>query len=79
MMNLKSKLIAILGGLLGLIGIVATAFFKGRKSKENEVKAKTAENVIHINQKAKDIEKENVDAGAKSRRDRLREYASDPE
>lgn len=78
-LNLKTKLIAILGGVLGLIGVIAAAFLKGRKSKEKETKAETAENVIHINQRAKDIEKDNADAGAKSRRDRLRDYASDSE
>lgn len=79
MLNLKTKLIAILTAVVGFIGLIAAAFFKGRKSKSDEINADTADNVIDITTRAKHIEKDIDDDSAKSRRDRLRDYARDPE
>lgn len=70
-----------LGGYLavagGFIVLLLGVFYKGRKSKADEVQAETAKIVIKTAKKGKDIEKVNRDSGAKSRRDRLRKYTSD--
>ncbi len=75
------KLIAKFGvyiaGFLGVLGVLAGVFFKGKKTARQEVKAETVETIIEIVTKEKEIEAINNDMGAKSRRDELRKYASD--
>lgn len=74
-------LTAKIGGYITAAGAFAVlllgAFYKGRKSKAVEVQAETAKVVIKTTKKGKEIEKTNHDSGAKSRRDRLRQDASD--
>ena len=70
-----------LGGYLaaagGVLLLLLGAFYKGRKSKANEVQAETAKTIIKTAKKDKKIEKANRDIGADGRRDRLRrKYAS---
>lgn len=77
MMWIKSQLGAILAGLGTAIIILVGVFRAGRKSKSDEVEAKTAETVLDTVKKGKKIEKINRDIGAKSRRERLRKDASD--
>ena len=75
--TLKAKLIAGLGGILALGAIIFGAFLRGRKSKADEVQAKTAETIIKTVKKGKAIETVNRNSGSDARRERLRKYSSD--
>jgi len=74
---LTSKLGAIAAGIGAALIIIIAIFRAGRKSKSDEVQAETAKTVIKTAKKGKEIEKVNRKSGAKSRRDRLREYSGD--
>lgn len=69
--------------VLGIgVGILVTLFVvynKGKKAKAVEIQAKTTEKIIEVITKDKAIEKSNNDIGAKRRRERLFNYASDDE
>lgn len=74
---LGAKAISAILGLIALAGSVVAAYFKGRKSKAIEVQAETAETVIDIIKKDKEIETANSKSGADARRGGLRKYTSD--
>ena len=74
-----SKAGAIFGAVGGAILLLLGAYMRGRKSKADEVQAKTADSIIKTVKKEKEIEKSNNDIGADARRDKLRKYASGPE
>jgi len=75
--GLGSKLGVYLAAAGVIVLLLLGVFFRGRKSKADEVQAETAKTVIKTAKKGKKIEKANRDSGAKSRRDRLHKYSSD--
>lgn len=77
MLGLKAKMIAALGGIIALIGIAITFFYKGKKAKAIEVEAKTAKTVIKVIKKDKEVEKTIDRMSPDTRRNKLRRYASD--
>lgn len=60
----------------GFIVLLLGVFYKGRKSKVDEIQAETAKIIIETVKKDKVIEKSNRDIGADGRRSKLRKYAS---
>lgn len=77
LVTLKAKAIAVLGGIVALIGLAVTFYHKGKKAKAIEVEAKTAKTVIEVTKKDKEVEK-NIDRMSSSaKRDELRKYTSD--
>lgn len=75
--TLKAKLIAIVGGVVAVLGILFAVRQSGKKAARDEIKADTVDKIIEVSTKEKEIEKVNNDLGAKSRRDELLKYASD--
>ncbi len=71
-----------LGGYLaaagGFIVLLLGVYYKGRKSKSDEVQAKTAESIIEITKEAKKIEKVNSNRTPDNRRKRLRDKYTRP-
>lgn len=80
LVTLKAKLIAVLGGIVALMGLALTFYYKGRKSKAIEVEAQTAKTVIEVTKKDKEVEKTIDRMSASAKRDELRKlYTSDPD
>jgi len=75
--GIVSKAGAIFGGIGLVILALAGAFFRGRKSKADEVQAETAETIIDTVKKVKENEKDTRNMSDSDKRDFLRRDASD--
>lgn len=74
---ITTKLGAVAAGISAILIIIIAIFRAGRKSKSDEVQAKSAETIIKTVKKGKAIEKANNTLGSDARRERLRKYSSD--
>lgn len=75
--TLKTKLIAIAGGVIAVLGILLAVRQSGKKAARDEIKADTVDKIIEVVEKEKEIEKEVDTMPRSTKRDKLRENARD--
>jgi len=79
MLWLQTKLAAILGGVVAVLGILFAVFLKGKKAAREEIKADTVDKIIEIDKKEREIDQDIRDKPISDIRDGLRRNASDAE
>lgn len=75
--TLKAKLIAILGGVVAILGILFAVRQSGKRAARDEIKADTVDKIIEIDKKEREIDQDIRDKPISDIRDKLRKNASD--
>jgi len=75
--TLKTKLIAILGGVVAILGILFAVRQSGKRAAREEIKADTVDKIIEIDKKEREIDQDIRDKPISDIRDKLRKNASD--